>query len=216
MQEERNSYEEICERQRQHFLASDRTDLCARVAELRREGAYWALRHYGRKLGVQEETGEVCALEDGGPVVCYEALNVYALLGAPSTGASFQDDWVPYEELRGTGPFSRSFQAHVVQPFARMFNGRGAALEWALQALGGKKLPWSDVGYELHAFDCIPVRFLFWEGDEEFPAQANLLFDRSATDFIDEKSIVRIALIGLDRIVKAAGIEMDRSAFLIF
>ena len=60
------------------------------------------------------------------------------------------------------------------------------------------------------------VRFLFWEGDDEFPAQGNVLFDASATDFIHGESIVTIAAIGLNRIAKWAGIPMDRSAFPIF
>ena len=67
-------------------------------------------------------------------------------------------------------------------------------------SLGGKKLPWSDMGYELSAFECIPVRFLFWEGDEEFPAQGNLLFDAGVTDFIHGESIVTIASVGLSRL----------------
>lgn len=39
------------------------------------------------------------------------------------------------------------------------------------------------MGYEIRAFDCMPMRFFFWERDEEFEAQGNILFDYSATDF---------------------------------
>ena len=66
-------------------------------------------------------------------------------------------------------------------------------LKAALESLGGRKLPSGDVGYEIDVFPCIPVQVLFWEGDEEFPAQCNLLFDKSATDFIHVESIVTIA-----------------------
>lgn len=41
----------------------------------------------------------------------------------------------------------------------------------------GQIIAWEDAGYEIDAFDCMPIRFLFWEGDEEFPDQANLLLD---------------------------------------
>ena len=71
-----------------------------------------------------------------------------------------------------------------------------------------------DMGYELSAFQCIPVRFLFWEGDEEFPAQGNLLFDAGATDFIHGESIVTIASVGLSRLAAAAGVPMDSAAFV--
>lgn len=78
------------------------------------------------------------------------------------------------------------------------------------------KQPWSDVGYELRAFACIPIRFLFWEGDEEFPAQANVLFDAGATDFIHGESVVPIASVGLDKIVRAAGPERVSRVLNVF
>ena len=37
------------------------------------------------------------------------------------------------------------------------------------------------------------MRVLFWDADDEFPAQANLLFDKNATDFIHVESVVTIA-----------------------
>ena len=211
-----NSYEEICERWRKEFLTMDQEELLARRLELKREGERITLRHYHRKFGVCRSSGEIEALEDGGHVTCYEKMNIYALLRALSAGARLQGEWVPFEKLRGTAPFYRSFQANIVRPFAKMFQGRLSELERACVGLEGKKLPWSDAGYELKAFDCIPVRFLFWEGDDEFPAQGNLLFDVSAADFIDEKSLIRVALVGLGRIAKQAGVPMDASAFLIF
>ena len=66
--------------------------------------------------------------------------------------------------------------------------------------MGGQKLSHSDAGYELLAFSCIPVRFLFWDGDDEFPAQANILFDKSATDYIYRFRRIIAAL----RIIKSA------------
>ncbi len=124
--------------------------------------------------------------------------------------------WVRFDQLKNTSPFSKAFQEGVVEPFSRMFSGHVKELSYACEKLGGKKLTWSDAGYELKAFECIPVRFLFWDGDDEFPAQGNLLFDASATDFIHGESVVTIAAIGLDRIAKLAGVPMDRSAFPIF
>lgn len=214
--EDKNSYEEICERRRAEFLTLDQADILARIPELKMEGEWLTLRHYHRKFGINRTTGTIEALEDGDPAACYEKLNIYALLRSANSEARFQNEWVPFEKLRGTAPFYQSFQANIVQPFARMFNGRMAALERACRTLGGEKVSWSDAGYELKAFNCIPIRFLFWDGDDEFPAQGNLLFDVSAADFIDEKSLIRVSLIGLGRIAKQAGIPMDASAFLIF
>ena len=214
--EEMNNYEKWCERWREKFLSLDQEELKRRLPELKEEGEWLTLRHFGRKLGVHRERGEIRALEDQEPVTCYERLNVYTLFGYVSPTAHFANNWVKFDKLKDMAPFAPAFQKGVIEPFSRMFNGHEEELEEACRKLEGRKLPWSDVGYELDAFACIPVRFLFWEGDDEFPAQGNILFDASATDYIHGESIVTIAAIGLDRLTKAAGVPMDRSTFPIF
>ncbi len=214
--EQINNYETWCEQWRERFLRMDQEELKRRLPELQEEGNWLTIRHFGRKLGVHMQDGTIAALEDGCLVSCYEKLNVYTLFGYVSPLAHYRDEWVRFDQLRGTAPFSKAFQEGVVEPFSRMFSGRIEKLCDSCEKLGGKKLPWSDAGYELKAFSCIPVRFLFWEGDEEFPAQGNILFDASATDFIHGESVVTIAALGLERIAKTAGVAMDRKTFPVF
>ena len=52
------------------------------------------------------------------------------------------------------------------------------------------------------------MRVLFWDGDEEFSAQCNLLFDRSATDFIHVESLVSIASEALKHLADTAGLPV--------
>lgn len=194
----------------------DQEELKKKLPELQEEENRLIIRHFGKRLGVHKEDGRIIAMDDRDPVTCYERLNVYTLFGYVSPLAHYKNDWVRFDRLKGTSPFSKAFQEGIIEPFSRMFAGHIRELSQACEKLGGKKLPWSDAGYELRAFECIPVRFLFWEGDEEFPAQGNVLFEASATDFIHGESIVTIAAIGLDRIAKLAGVPMDRSIFPIF
>ena len=216
MKEEANNYEKWCEQWREKFLKMDQAELLERLSELKEEGELLTIRHFGRKFGVDRKNGEITALEDGRPVSNYEKLNIYTLFGYVSPLAHYKDDWVPFDKLKGTAPFSKAFQQGVIQPFARTFSGHVQELVSACEKLGGVSLPWSDAGYELKAFACIPIRFLFWEGDEEFPASGNVLFDSSATDYIHGESIVTIASMGLARLCEEAGLPMDRSAFPIF
>ena len=115
----------------------------------------------------------------------------------------------------GTWSIHQNFRA-ALDAAARTFDGHLAKLHRACQALDGRPLKQGDAGYEILAFDCMPLQFVFWDGDDEFPAQGNILFDVSATDFIHGESVVTIAAIGLERIVKLAGVPMDRSTFPIF
>ena len=53
-------------------------------------------------------------------------------------------------------------------------------------------------------FSCVLIRFLFWDGDDEFPAQANILFDANVTEFLHEESVVMIGQDGAEKLIKKA------------
>ena len=97
--------------------------------------------------------------------------------------------------------------------FSATFSGHEKELREAFQKLDGRELPQGDVGYEIRAFDCMPMRFFFWERDEEFEAQGNILFDYSATDFNHVESAVSIADSGIKRLAELAGIPLRGKSF---
>ncbi len=214
-EKELTNYEKWVEQWREKFLQMDQEELKNRLAELQEDGDDLVITQFGKKYRINKQDGKITC-EDAEEISCYEQLHIYTLFGYVSQLAHFKDDWVPFEKLKDASPFFKAFQQGVIQPFGRMFNGKADLLDQAFQKLGAEKVKWSEVGYEWKAFDCIPVRFLFWDGDDEFPAQGNLLFDASATDFIHVESIVTIAAFGLLKLAEAAGVEMDKSAFPVF
>ena len=208
-----SNYEKNCQEWQERFRTMDQERLLEIIPGLCREGGDLTLYHFGEKFAVDAATGAIRSLESDAPVSATVRLNIYTLFGYASPLARFQDDWVPFQQLRNTGVFQTAYQKGILAPFVATFSGHTEKLRQALEAMGGRKLPCSDVGYQVEAFACIPLRVLFWEGDDEFPAQANLLFDRSATDFIHSESIVSIAMAGLYRLAKLAGLPLDRRAF---
>ena len=69
------------------------------------------------------------------------------------------------------------------------------------------------MGYEIKAFECMPMRFYFWVRDEEFEAQGNILFDYSATDFNHVESAVSIADEGIRRLAEISGLPIRGKSF---
>ena len=70
--EETNNYEKWCEQWREKFLKMDQEELKKRLLELKEEGDWLTLCHFGRRLGVHKENGKIMAMEDQDPVTCYE------------------------------------------------------------------------------------------------------------------------------------------------
>ncbi|MDO4262348.1 MAG: DUF3786 domain-containing protein [Eubacteriales bacterium] len=208
-----NNYERLCLDWQKRILTLDPEELLKKLPELREENGLFVLSHFGSLYGVRRDTGEIVSLDPDRSLSMNARLNIYTLLWYCSPDARFLGDWVPFRSLKDASPFAPAFQRGDIDVFSQTFSGHIKLLKSACEKLGGTPIPHSDAGYELHAFACIPVRFLFWDGDDEFPAQSNILFDRGATGFIHVESMVSIASEGIARLAEAAGLPMSGHSY---
>lgn len=206
-----NNYEKQLEDWRLRFLSMDQEDICRRLPEVRKSDMRLTLWHYGRQFAVDRREGTISVLSDSRPVALTTRLNIYTLFWFASPSARLSGEWLPFRDLKDGSPFAAAFQRGVLMQLAATFSGREDRLEKAVEALRGRRL--TNAGFLLPAFDCIPVKLMFWDGDDEFPAQANLLFDRSATDFIHIESVVTIATELLRQLSEAAELPIPRDTF---
>lgn len=206
--ENQSNYEKLCEYWREQFLQMDYQELTAKLPELICRDGDFVLSYYGKRYSISKKDGVIQSLEDSRPVPSSIRMVLYNLLWFSKAGASQSNQWVPFRSVKNAGPFDPAFTANVLKPFSETFSGQVEKLHQAAQRLNGKPLPQGDVGYEIKAFDCIPVQFFFWDGDDEFSAQSNILFDYSVTDFIHVESTVSIAADGVARLAEEAGIPL--------
>lgn len=206
-------YEQQCCDWQNRFLTLDQDQLLKKLPCLKIEDDYLTLSYFQKKHGIHRGTGKIVCFGYDKPLTLFTRLNIYTLLWYCTESAAFKGEWLPFRSLKDASPFGPAFQKTVVDVFARTFSGHSGELEAAFQKMGGKKLPHSDVGYQLNAFECIPVQFLFWDGDDEFPAQANILFDRGSTDYIHVESLVSIASEGLSFLTEVSGVALTGNTF---
>lgn len=211
--EEESNYEKLCREWARRFLDMDEAALCRKLPELTKEGDYLSIIHFGRKCGINRHTGEILPLDGRGELRMTAKLNIYTLIWFSKEHAVLTDKWVPFAELRNARPFAPAYKKGVMDLFSRTFSGHAGELEEACRKLGGTPLPQGDVGYQIHAFACMPIRLYFWDADEEFPAQGNILFDYSATDYNHIESAVSTAEEAVARLAEEAGIEVRGHSF---
>ena len=193
----------------------DQEELCRRLPEIEKREDVLALEHFGRQLAVDRKDGNIRALSDDGPVYVMSKFNVYTLFWyVKEQTRCLTGEWLPYWELKNGAPFGPAFRKGILEPIGATFSGHVDLLAEAVEKLKGERL--SSSGFMLHAFQCIPMRLNFWDGDEEFPAQANLLFDSSATDFNHVESIATIAVECMYQLADAAGLEVKGNPLLRF
>ena len=214
MAEERTSnYIKLCDEWAEKFLQMEKKELMNRLPELKEEDGYLKITHFGVPFGIRLDNGRIDRLDGRAKANTTEMLNIYTLLGYAKEGAFFMNKWVPFADLRNARPFAPAYKVGETDVFGATFSGHEKELREAFGKLGGKELPQGDVGYEIRAFECMPMRFFFWERDEEFEAQGNILFEYSATDFNHVESAVSIADAGIRRLAELADLPVRGKSF---
>lgn len=163
------------------------------------------LDYYGTPCQWDPQTGRL--FEEGAPerkMTFSAQMNIYNLICREEPYPKLSGRWIPLREVKRAYPFAPAFQAATLIPFAKFFDRKIEYLKAAGQALGFRNIKESEAGLEAQVFSCLPIRFLFWDGDDEFPAQANILFDANVTEFLHEESVVMIGQDGAEKLIKKA------------
>lgn len=104
--------------------------------------------------------------------------------------------WKAFQEFPNTVSKVKSMRAHVEEPLADRFSGKGDRLASRAKTIGGEPAgadaPSADRAIRLTPLPRIPVLLLFWDADPEegTEAQVRLLFDETAAEHLDVESIL--------------------------
>jgi hypothetical protein len=102
-------------------------------------------------------------------------------------------NWVSYREIPGASFYYSAFVKRAIDPLKKVFGQNADGLLRAGEILGGKTIDTGDVGYEFRLFPNIPVRLILWAGDEEFAAEASIVFDENIKDILSPEDIAWLA-----------------------
>jgi len=82
-----------------------------------------------------------------------------------------------YREFPGGELYYSVFHGRAIVPLIRTFGERAEALAIAGEKLGASRASRGDASIDLRFFPYVPINVTVWEGDDEVPASANILFD---------------------------------------
>ena len=120
--------------------------------------------------------------------------------GTPPSGR-----WIGFRDLPDGMFYVQAFQGYSGSRLARELPGGVQAFRRAAEALGGQPLELGSAGYAFEVLPQVWLGVVYWEGDEEFPAQAQILFDQTDTHYMptDGLAILGSQLVG--QLLKTAG-----------
>jgi hypothetical protein len=112
--------------------------------------------------------------------------------------------WVAYRELPGAGFYFGAFVKRAVDPLKKVFGQNVAALNKAAGRLGAVSIETGSAGFQLDLLPYAPVQMIVWEGDDEFPAEANILFDAAVGDYLSPEDAAWLASLAVYRLMALA------------
>ena len=123
---------------------------------------------------------------------------------ATADGTTPSSRWVGFRELPDGLFYVQAFQGYTGGRLVRELGDGIETFRRAAGALGGEPLEIGDAGYVFTVLPRVHLGLVYWEGDEEFPSQARVLFEDTAARYMptDGLAILGSQLVG--RMLKAA------------
>ncbi len=116
--------------------------------------------------------------------------------GSPLTGK-----WVAYKDIPGGLLYAGVFARRVTEPLQRKFGKAAGSFKEVGLRSGGEMVNIGDASFILNAFPRIPLQYVLWEGDEEFPPSVQLLFDASVDHYLSLEDIVVLGQVTTGRLI---------------
>ena len=116
---------------------------------------------------------------------------------------------MPFRSVKRAYPFESAYRKSILEPLAKLFTGRACrSCATRSRRWGAEPMAQGDAGGKLAVIPGLPLAVLFWDGDDEFPAQVNMLFDANITDFMHEENVVTTASDAAMFLAEAAGLSV--------
>lgn len=93
----------------------------------------------------------------------------------------FGGTFVTYRDVPWGELYFRNFQGRCLARLAYGFGSQLPEFSAALESIGGKRVKTGDAGYEFEFINHLPMQFLLWAGDDEFPPSSQILFGDNVT-----------------------------------
>ena len=157
------------------FRALDPGDTAGRLSDVRWDGTEFTVRLLGRDFAIAHPDYAIRALDGGAipPLLAQTFLLRYLL---ESRDVRWGGEWKTFREMPWGEMYIKPYTGRVLTRAAFTFGTRVAAFRSAAEKMGGLPLHNGDAGYQFDLIGGYRMRILVWEGDDEFPPNAQVLY----------------------------------------
>ncbi|NLN53459.1 MAG: DUF3786 domain-containing protein [Firmicutes bacterium] len=151
----------------------------------------FTVAYLGQNYTVSYPAGQVSSAAGKEADLITSILLLHYLSGA--SGVEAADSWISFKELQGGAIYIDPFQKRAINPLVKGFGRKPEAFSKAAELLGGQRAAFGDLSYLIPVLPRIPLILILWQGDEEFPPNGNILFDRYANTYLHTEDYAQLA-----------------------
>ena len=146
------------------------------------------LPYLGRACRIALPAGEV-SYADGDPAVSAKDAILILDYFTRASGAPLTGDLITYQELPDGLNYVGVFATRTTQPLVANFGQAPERFAAAAPRLGGTPADYGDLAFTFPAFPRVPLTYVLWKGDDEFPPEASILFDSTVSGYLSNDDI---------------------------
>ena len=172
------------------FRALAPASVQARLKDVAWNGSEFTVKLLGRDFAIAHPDYAIRALDGGKlpPLPTQTFLLRYLL---ESRDVAWKGEWKTFREMPWGEMYITPYTGRVLTRAAFTFGFRTAAMKAAAEKLGAEPVKHGDAGFQFDLVGGYKMRILVWEGDEEFPPNAQVLYsDNFAEGFSAEDRVV--------------------------
>ena len=172
------------------FRGLEPASVADRLAGVKWDGKEFYVNLLGREYAISHPDYAIRALDGGSvpPLPTQTFLLRYLL---ESKQVAWSGAWKTFREMPWGEMYIKPYTGRVLTRAAFTFGTRVAAFRTACEKMGARKLTHGDAGYEFDLIGDYRMQILVWEGDDEFPPSAQILYsDNFADGFAAEDRVV--------------------------
>ena len=174
----------------EQFRLLDPRDALDRLNDISFSGGEFTVKLLGREFAIAHPDYAIRALDGGAipPLPTQTFLLRYLL---ESKTVAWGGQWKTFREMPWGEMYIKPYTGRVLTRAAFTFGTRIAAFRAACEKMGAEPVPHGDAGFRFDFVGGYRMQILVWEGDDEFPPNAQVLYsDNFAEGFAAEDRVV--------------------------
>ena len=172
------------------FRSLDPQEAVSRLPDVKFDGEAFTVTLLGRSFAISHPDYAIRAL-DNGPVPPLPTQTFLLRYLLESKNAPWGGTWKTFREMPWGEMYIKPYTGRVLTRAAFTFGTRVNAFRAAAEKMGAVALPHGDAGYQFDLIGGYRMQIMVWEGDEEFPPNAQVIYsDNFAEGFAAEDRVV--------------------------